>query len=130
MTLKIMREVTEWAVEGPQPNHVYLMQGDRAYAYVPWGRGKPQYFQRYQTINRKGRKFVEERKNPWGFAKTLPGVTDVVPEKPRGQTWTVQGSKGNSYTVSLDAGIWSCTCPGHGFRGRCRHVTELQAQPK
>lgn len=40
------------------------------------------------------------------------------------QTWLVAGSKGNQYTVTQDAGRWSCTCPGFGFRRDCKHVQE------
>ncbi len=38
------------------------------------------------------------------------------------QSWKVQGSKGNEYTVKLSQGVWSCTCPGYSFRRKCRHI--------
>ena len=38
------------------------------------------------------------------------------------QLWTVSGSKGKTYTVRVTNGHWSCTCPGHQFRRKCRHV--------
>lgn len=126
MTLKIMCEVTEWRVPYRQPNHVYLMSGDKALAYVPWGKGKPFYFRTFQRLDRRGRKFVEEKKNVWKFDLTIRRE-EPEEEKLRGQTWEVEGSKGNRYTVSLDSGRWSCTCPGHGFRGRCRHVDGISA---
>ena len=126
MSLKIMQEVTQWTGFRRQPNHVYLMSGDRAYAYVKWGKGKPFYFRTFQRIDRRGRKFVEVAKNPWRFNLDLEIETEQ-PTKPSGQTWIVAGSKGNSYTVSLSGGSWSCSCPGHGFRHRCRHVDELKA---
>lgn len=126
MALKIMQEVTEWEVEYRQPNHVYLMSGDKALAYVPWGQGQPFYFKTFQRIDRRGRRFVEVKKNPWKFNLKLK-IEPEQAEKPSGQTWTVAGSKGNSYTVVLSGGSWSCSCPGHGFRGRCRHVDELRA---
>jgi len=41
----------------------------------------------------------------------------------QGRSWEVQGSTGNTYTVRVsDSGTWSCTCPGHGWRGRCKHA--------
>jgi hypothetical protein len=126
MALKIVEEVTEWAVEYRQPNHVYLMDGDKSLAYVPWGKGQPVYFRTFQRIDRRGRKFVEVKKNPWKFDMSIK--IEEEESKPTGQTWTVDGSKGARYTVSLDSGRWSCTCPGHGFRGQCRHVTEKQAE--
>lgn len=36
------------------------------------------------------------------------------------------------YEVRLEQGEYTCTCPGYGFRKRCRHVkalAELQALP-
>jgi hypothetical protein len=125
MALKIMQEVTEWSGFVRQPNHVYLMSGDRAYAYVKWGQGKPFYFKTFQRIDRRGRKFVEVKTNRWKFDLSIQTEEPVV--EPAGQTWTVPGSKGDAYTVRLDRGAWTCSCPGHGFRGRCRHVDQLKA---
>lgn len=42
------------------------------------------------------------------------------------KTWTVQGSRGNSYVVVRTIHRWSCTCPGFQFRKSCRHIKELQ----
>ena len=126
MTLKIMQEVTEWKVPYRQPNHVYLMSGDRVVAMSRWGQEKPEYFANPNRIDRRGRKFVEIKKNTWRFDLSIQ-PTQEEQDAPQGQTWEVQGSKGNRYTVSLHAGRWSCTCPGHGFRGRCRHVDEMSA---
>jgi hypothetical protein len=118
--MKILKEVTQWKVPYRQPNHVYLMDGDRALAYVRWGQGEPEYFATPTRIDRRGRKFIEVN-NDWGFK-----VTVRAPAPEPGQSWTVTGSRGDTYTVKLDAGRWSCTCPGHSFRGRCRHVNEQQ----
>ena len=41
-------------------------------------------------------------------------------------SWSVKGSKGNIYTVKLSQGTYSCTCPGFGFRRKCRHITEIK----
>jgi hypothetical protein len=122
--MKIYQEVTEWkGVSYRQPNHVYLMDGDKAYAYSRWGEGEPEYFKNPSRLDRRGRKFVEVKKNPWGFNLKIKSAE----EKPAGKTWEVQGSKGNTYTVSLLDGRWSCTCPGATFRGSCRHI-EAQKQ--
>ncbi len=127
MTVKIVKEVTDWKVPYRQPNHVYLMSGDRVLAMSRWGEGRPEYFANPNRIDRRGRKFVEVKKNLWKF--DLSTRLDLAEEQaqPRGETWEVEGSKGNRYTVSWDSGRWSCTCPGHGFRGRCRHVDEVSA---
>jgi hypothetical protein len=90
-----------------------------------WGEGKPEYFANPNRIDRRGRKFVEVKGNPWRFNLDARSTPDEEAARPRGETWEVLGSKGNRYTVSRDAGRWSCTCAGHGFRGRCRHVHEV-----
>lgn len=54
-----------------------------------------------------------------GFEDTV-----VAPSKTESQTWTVQGSKGKTYTVTLDHGRYECTCPGFQFRRSCKHVDE------
>ena len=126
--LKIYQEVTEWkGVEYRQPNHVYLMSGDRAYAYSRWGESKPEYFRNPTRLDRRGRKFIEVKKNPWGFDLKI-----TMPEEERlqGETWQVRGSKGDIYTVSRLDGRYFCTCPGSTFRGTCRHVTELAQTAK
>ena len=41
-------------------------------------------------------------------------------------TYEVQGSTGNTYTVTQDGDTWTCTCPGFGWRRKCRHITELK----
>ena len=42
--------------------------------------------------------------------------------------YKVNGSKGNSYKVVNDEGIWTCSCPAHGFgRGKdCKHIKEIK----
>jgi len=127
MTLKIMQEVTEWKVPYRQPNHVYLMSGDRVIAMSRWGEQPPEYLSSQNRMDRRGRKFVEVKKNKWGFDLK---VTVAEEPKPQGQTWEVRGSKGDIYTVSLSDGRWACTCPGSMFRGTCRHITELAQTAK
>ena len=38
------------------------------------------------------------------------------------RTYDVQGSKGDTYTVTDHGGTWTCTCPGFGWRRKCKHV--------
>jgi len=121
--LKILEEVTEWKVPYRQPNHVYLMSGDRVLAMSRWGTEKPEYFPNQSRIDKRGRKFIEVKKNRWGFDMKVSVIAD---EKPRGETWEVQGSRGNTYTVSLLDGRWACTCPGATFRGACRHIAQIR----
>jgi len=116
--MKIYQEVTEWKEIATSPNHVYLMDGDKAYAYVPHGKGQPQYFKTFLRIDRRGRKFVEVKRDQWGFR---------INTQPQGRSWTVTGSKGNEYTVTEHEGQWACTCSGFVFRGTCRHIKETQS---
>lgn len=37
-------------------------------------------------------------------------------------TWEVEGSKGNTYKVTLAGKIWTCTCPGFKWRNSCKHI--------
>lgn len=116
--MKVMREVTEWAVDYRQPNHVYLMKGDRALAYVPWGQGPVQRLRTPLRIDQRGRRFTEVP-DVWGLLQQDTQDHHI-------RTWQVQGSRGDNYSVSLDEGRWNCTCAGHQFRGRCRHVDEVK----
>jgi len=45
-----------------------------------------------------------------------------LPESKPSKTWSVEGSKGNIYTVTDSGGQLSCTCPGYGWRRKCRHI--------
>lgn len=56
-----------------------------------------------------------------GTAATQQAVNNQV------QTWSVSGSKGNNYTVTLHAGKYSCTCPGFGFRRHCKHIESVKS---
>ena len=42
--------------------------------------------------------------------------------------YAVKGSRGNLYKVVNDKGVWTCSCPAHGFgRGRdCKHIKSLK----
>lgn len=121
--LKIQQEVTEWKDTAfRQPNHVYLVCGDRAYAYSRWGESPPEYFHMPTRMNQRGRRFIEVKKNSWGFNLQLK-IAEF--EKSQERIWKIQGSRGDIYTVRLLDGRWSCTCPGATFRSTCRHITQF-----
>lgn len=42
------------------------------------------------------------------------------------KTFTVDGSKGSKYVVTRNKQGWKCTCPGFGFRGQCKHISEFK----
>lgn len=59
MAIEVIKEVTEWAVDYRQPNHVYLMDGERTLGYQKWGEGPPIYYAHKQKLNKSRRKFVK-----------------------------------------------------------------------
>jgi len=112
--MKVLREITEWATE-IQPNHVYLVEGDKILAYQPFGKGSVTHFAHRSRLDRARRRFCEEPVD-----EALWGVSVAQPQ----HVVTVPGSKGASYEVNLEEG--SCTCAGYQFRGRCKHLTQAQ----
>lgn len=108
--MEAIREVTVWPDDMvPQPNHIYLMDGERAVAYLKWGKGAPQYFSAPFRLGKSGRKFVKA--NSALFGKDIK--SDLI---------EVKGSKGDSYFVDLTAK--TCTCPGFQYRGTCKHLSK------
>jgi len=113
--MEAVREITVWEGIDRQPNHIYLLDGDRVKAYIKWGEGAPEYLSGKIKIDRRGRKFekadiglfnVEEKKDPAILA--------------------VPGSKGATYLVNTEEK--SCSCPGFTFRGSCKHIKELAVE--
>ena len=51
-----------------------------------------------------------------------PVIDDV-----KKMTWEVQGSKGNTYKVTLAGKLWGCTCPGFNWRRTCKHIEAKKA---
>ena len=63
---------------------------------------------------------------------TLADLSQYMVHKPREiasdageKTWSVKGSTGNLYSVRLTEGVYTCSCPGFGFRRKCRHIKEI-----
>ena len=102
-------ETTKWDWEC-QPNHTYLLDGDKIVAYIPKGESTPKYFKGVLRINKRGRTFRELKVSPF---KTQPSDKKII---------KVQGSKGNTYEI--DPVEKSCTCPGWMYRGKCKHIEE------
>jgi hypothetical protein len=105
--MQALKETTKW----DSPNHTYLLDGNNLVAYIKKGEATPFYF-----------------KNPIkGFDKRGRTFTEVAPEpfkvKIKSNLITVEGSKGQTYSVDPDAR--TCTCPGFTFRGKCKHTESL-----
>lgn len=117
--MQAFQETTKW--EDPkQPNHIYLMESDRAYAYLRAGSKIPFYFSKPMQISKRGRKFVPLFVMPFDLTKFDVEAKEPVPSN----LIEVSGSKGNVYYV--DPVAKTCTCPGFTFRGKCKHTAELK----
>jgi hypothetical protein len=57
VALEVLKEVTEWAVDYRQPNHTYLMRGEKAIGYQKWHEGAPIYYNHKQKLDKRGRRF-------------------------------------------------------------------------
>lgn len=105
-------ETTEWSDGSILGNHTYLFDGSKMVAYVKRGDTVPFYFKNPITIDKRGRKFVIAKPNPFKAIKEKDTIIKVA------------GSKGAIY--SIDTEEKTCTCPGYSFRGACKHLTELE----
>lgn len=110
--MKVLQETTDWG-NITSPNHVYFLNDsrDKMFAYVPKGATQVKQFKQPISFYTRGRQF-REVPNSWGYE----------PGQSAGRTWTVSGSKGAEYTLTELNGQVTCSCPGHKFRGACRHV--------
>lgn len=108
--MEAVREVTVWKDVSGQPNHDYLLDGDKVIAYRPWGTGEIRKLKGNLKIDRRGRKFEKLVPNPFAL-------------EAKSELKEVKGSKGNSYFVNIEDK--SCTCPGFTFRGDCKHIKEI-----
>jgi hypothetical protein len=90
--------------------------------------------QKYVICSSDGDGWVKvNRHYSWAELETLwdkieYGKTKVVTKTKR-KEYKVKGSKNNVYKVVSDDGIWTCSCPAHGFgRGRdCKHITQIKS---
>ena len=108
-SMEAVKEITEWS-DGAKCNHVYLLDGTKAVAYIKFGKGEPFYFKNPIQIDKRGRKFEKLKTSPF----KVEAKSELI---------EVQGSKGNVYYVDPEAK--TCTCPGFSFRGTCKHTTDL-----
>ena len=107
--MKVLKEVTEDWTTDFMPNHTYLMDGEKAIAYKPWHEDPVQHMSKGWRLDKARRKFKE-----------LPFVASEWGVEEQKNTVTVEGSKGNTYEVDVDAE--TCSCPGFQFRGKCKHI--------
>ncbi len=107
--IQALKEITEWQVDFKQPNHTYLVDGDKIIAYCPWHTGKPIFSTKKFVLNKRYRKFVEVNARQFKY----------FPTSAKENTKIVIGSKGDKYIINLDKN--TCSCNGFKFRGKCKH---------
>lgn len=104
--MNALQETTVWEGKS-QPNHIYLMDGDRMIAFIKQGDKVPFYFKAPIQMSNRGRTFKPVVPSPFKMVKDA-------------NTVEVTGSKGQTYFVNTVEK--TCTCPGFVFRGACKHV--------
>jgi hypothetical protein len=113
--MQLFLETTKWPDN--TPNHAYYMDDSKSksFAYIRAGTKAVFKFKNPLRIDTRGRTF-----------KAIPDPNNFALDEPTVQNrWEVKGSKGDVYTVTLDEGVYSCSCSGFKFRGQCRHVKEF-----
>jgi len=117
--MKTIKEVTDWDV----PNHIYFVTDakDKMFGYVKKSTGEVTEFNNPLPFSASRRKF-KEINNTWNFRPR----EEVLEAKP-GKEYRVPGSAGNIYTVTDDAGVWSCNCPASKWqKNECKHIKQLK----
>jgi hypothetical protein len=104
---KAFLETTKW--DGDIQNHIYLLEGDKAIAYIGERTTVAHYFKKPITIDKRGRTFIEV-------------ATTLFEEEVNTDLREVAGSKGAVYYVNDEEK--TCTCPGFTFRGTCKHLVK------
>lgn len=121
--MKAFQELTVWDSDFAVPNHVYFLNDskEKMYGYVQASTGLVQTMSKPYRFNAGGRKF-KEIENRWNFK-----IEEEVAEPVTGKEYRVAGSGKNIYTVTDDAGAWSCTCPASKWqKGDCKHVVQIR----
>jgi SWIM zinc finger len=124
--MKAFQELTNWDTEFTVPNHVYFLNDskEKMYGYVD-SKGVVQTVRTPYRFHSKGRKFKEVA-NRWNFVVKEEEVVEST-----GKEYRVPGSKGAIYTVTDDAGAWSCTCPASKWqKAECKHIVALKQDQK
>ena len=118
--MKFYQETTNW--KDSIPNGIYLLDDAKSkmYAYIKPGAKSAFKFKNPIRIDTRGRTF-----------KVVPNTFDyAIEEEDADQKWEVKGSKGDIYVVRKVENQYNCTCSGFKFRGKCKHVDQVQKENK
>ena len=104
--IDILQEVTDWGKYKVNNGIYHVNSAGKLVAYQPNKKSPIQELNVPSTqFSKSRRKFVKIGERPEEFD------SNVI---------TVQGSKGNVYTIQDG----KCSCPGFTYRGDCKHVKE------
>jgi hypothetical protein len=113
--MEIVKETTEWSVITKQPNHTYLLDGNKIIAYAKWGSQEVCVVPSKMQLDKRRRTFVKVHHA--GLANIAKSQT----KKPNTRVFKVKSGE-NEYLVELSENRYSCTCAGFNFRGKCKHI--------
>ena len=116
--LQILKETTEWSGNYQNCNHTYLLDGNKIVAYVKSGSEQVQVLRTKLTIDKRYRTFIKA--NHAGLSKLIKSQ----PLDPETKVFKVK-SNTNEYIVKVSNKVYSCTCTGYNFRGKCKHITAV-----
>lgn len=119
--MKVFQETTEW----DWPNHIYFLSDskDKIFGYIKRGSDQVETIKKPYRFFSKNRTF-KEVPNTWGFK-----IAEEPVEEVKGKQYRVPGSTGTIYTVTDDAGVWTCTCPASRWsKDQCKHIQALKSQ--
>ena len=116
--MKFIQEVTQWSAAFTVPNHIYYVNDSRTrlIGYIREGTRTLVKFKKPIDWDRRGRKFEPVT------VRGLRAERDTVYFPKETAEETVEGSRGSKYILTQIAGSWTCSCPGYGFRRKCRHL--------
>ena len=102
--IQILREITDWGDQKISNGDYYFNSSGYLIGYMPAGGSYKEFKTPMKQFSKSRRKF-----------KLIGEWPEELPDG----AITVQGSKGNTYTIHND----KCSCPGFKFRGTCKHLT-------
>lgn len=66
---------------------------------------------------------------PFKYKASIKALKKGKNEKPEVKTVEVKGSKGDTYTLTINPdGRMTCNCKGFGFKGKCSHIDKYKAE--
>jgi len=105
--MKYFLETTVWP-NPATPNHVYYLSDSRSHmvGYIRAGTTELFKFKKPLRIDVRGTVYFK------------PQVAEPT-------AITVEGSNGKKYQVTKQGNRYTCSCPGFGFRRKCKHVDTI-----